>query len=60
MGCQGAGKTSLFTAILGQGKGTKGFSFEIMHPFMDAQQGIVGGLCYSDPGGVNLQVILEH
>ncbi|MQL83554.1 hypothetical protein Taro_016054, partial [Colocasia esculenta] len=55
LGLEGAGKTSLFTAILGQGRKTDGFTSVSVHPQKDTQEGIVGGLCYSDSAGVNLQ-----
>ncbi|KAF8402168.1 hypothetical protein HHK36_013120 [Tetracentron sinense] len=55
VGLEGAGKTSLFNAILGRGRLTTTTSLENMHPETNAQEGIVGGLCYSDSAGVNLQ-----
>ncbi|GLT64825.1 hypothetical protein SLA2020_372940 [Shorea laevis] len=55
LGFEGAGKTSLFKAILGQGKLTTLTDIENLHLDADIQEGIAGGLCYSDSTGVNLQ-----
>lgn len=57
-GYQGAGKTSLFNAIFGQGKLTHITNTENLQVESDFQEGIAGGLCYCDSPGVNLQVIL--
>lgn len=54
---QGAGKTSLFKAILAQGRMTTISNIETQLPESDAQEGIAGGLCYCDSTGVNLQVL---
>ncbi|KAL5702941.1 hypothetical protein ACHQM5_028098 [Ranunculus cassubicifolius] len=54
VGLEGAGKTSLFNAILGQGKPTT-ISFEALHPEIDCQEGTTGGLCFLDSAGINLQ-----
>ncbi|KAK4845717.1 hypothetical protein QYF36_008284 [Acer negundo] len=55
LGLEGAGKTSLFKAILGQGKLTTITNMENLHVEADVQEGIVGGVCYSDSASVNLQ-----
>ncbi|OMO60027.1 Lipase, class 3 [Corchorus capsularis] len=55
LGLEGAGKTSLFKAILGQGKLTAVSNIENPQVEPDFQDGIAGGLCYSDSPGVNLQ-----
>lgn len=54
---QGAGKTSLLKAILSQGRLTATTNIENLMTDGDVQEGIVGGLCYSDSTGVNLQVL---
>lgn len=53
---EGAGKTSLFKAILNEGGLTGTTGIETLHLEADDQDGIAGGLCYSDSAGVNLQV----
>ncbi|XP_077226718.1 lipase class 3 family protein [Tasmannia lanceolata] len=55
VGLEGAGKTSLFNAILGKCRLATPISLETMYPDMNAQEGIAGGLCYIDSVGVNLQ-----
>lgn len=55
---KGAGKTSLLKAILTQGKLTTIPNNESMLLEADVQEGIAGGLCYSDSAGINLQVCL--
>lgn len=55
---QGAGKTSLFKAILSKGKKYTASAGESLQPEADTKEGIVGGLCYMDSAGVNLQVCL--
>ncbi|KAI7982539.1 Protein EDS1B [Camellia lanceoleosa] len=52
VGLEGAGKTSLLKAILGQSRHA---NIENLHMDIDVQEGIAGGLCYSDSTGVNLQ-----
>ncbi|PIA35853.1 hypothetical protein AQUCO_03400030v1 [Aquilegia coerulea] len=54
VGLEGAGKTSLFNAILGQGRLTT-INLENSCPEIDCQEGISGGLCFLDSAGVNLQ-----
>ncbi|MBA0560463.1 hypothetical protein Golob_017358, partial [Gossypium lobatum] len=54
LGLEGAGKTSLFKAILGQGKLSAITNIENLQE-ADFRDGIAGGLCYSDSPGVNLQ-----
>lgn len=54
VGLEGAGKTSLYKAILGQG-GFTPTSIENLQMDVDNQEGIGGGLLYSDSTGVNLQ-----
>ncbi|XP_007049623.2 PREDICTED: uncharacterized protein LOC18612656 [Theobroma cacao] len=55
LGLEGAGKTSLFKAILGQGKLITISNIENLQVEADFLDGIAGGLCYSDSPGVNLQ-----
>ncbi|XP_039005727.1 uncharacterized protein LOC120133147 isoform X1 [Hibiscus syriacus] len=55
LGLEGAGKTSLFKAILGQGKLTTIANIENLQVEADFRDGIAGGLCYTDSPGVNLQ-----
>ncbi|XP_057964023.1 uncharacterized protein LOC131155113 [Malania oleifera] len=55
VGLEGAGKTSLFKAILGQGRPINASDVENLCPEDLVQEGIAGGLCYSDSAGVNLQ-----
>ncbi|XVF81267.1 hypothetical protein PTKIN_Ptkin15bG0142300 [Pterospermum kingtungense] len=55
LGLEGAGKTSLFKAILRQGKLTAITNIENLQVEADFQNGIAGGLGYSDSPGVNLQ-----
>lgn len=55
IGLEGAGKTSLLKAILGQGKTASNTSLDTMCMDFDVQEGIAGGLCYSDSASVNLQ-----
>ncbi|KAJ4825059.1 hypothetical protein Tsubulata_034668 [Turnera subulata] len=55
LGLEGAGKTSLLKAITGHGRATTNNNFENMHMDPDIQEGIAGGICYSDSIGVNLQ-----
>ncbi|XP_031404474.1 uncharacterized protein LOC116213599 isoform X2 [Punica granatum] len=55
IGLEGAGKTSLFKAIMGQGKIPVIANIESLFPDSDVQEGIAGGVCYSDSLGVNLQ-----
>lgn len=55
LGLEGAGKTCLFKAIMGQGRPNNINNFENLHMEADVQEGIAGGICYSDSFGVNLQ-----
>ncbi|KAK9281765.1 hypothetical protein L1049_004670 [Liquidambar formosana] len=55
VGLEGAGKSSLFRAILGQGRLTTTIDIENLLQETDVQEGIAGGLCYSDSAGINLQ-----
>ncbi|KAH1130860.1 hypothetical protein J1N35_002238 [Gossypium stocksii] len=55
LGLEGAGKTSLFNAILGKGQLTHITNTENLQVESDFQEGIAGGLCYCDSPGVNLQ-----
>lgn len=57
LGFEGAGKSSLFKAILNQGRYRNNAGLERMQPEEDAQEGVVGGVCYLDSAGVNLQEI---
>lgn len=55
VGLEGAGKSSLFKAILDQGTQRNKVSFESVYPEVDSQEAMEGGLCYLDSPGVNLQ-----
>ncbi|KAG2669700.1 hypothetical protein I3760_14G045200 [Carya illinoinensis] len=55
LGLEGAGKTALLKAILRQRKVHTISNNESMLPEADVQEGIVGGLCYCDTAGINLQ-----
>ncbi|VFR00503.1 unnamed protein product [Cuscuta campestris] len=55
IGLEGAGKTSLLKAILNQGRSMPSGCAENLHMDADVQEGLIGGLCYSDSSGVNLQ-----
>lgn len=55
LGLEGAGKTSLFKAILSQGRLTNISNIENLLPETDVQEGISRGLCFCDSAGVNLQ-----
>lgn len=57
---QGAGKTSLLKAILDQGKTASNTSLDTLRMDFDVQEGLAGGLCYSDSLSVNLQVSLNQ
>lgn len=56
LSAQGAGKTSLFRAILGQSMLSSMTHVENLQIQSDVQECIIGGVCYSDTVGVNLQV----
>lgn len=58
IGLEGSGKTSLLKAILDRGRRAHTKSIENLNADDDVQEGIAGGLCYSDSTGVNLQVPL--
>ncbi|XP_010524652.1 PREDICTED: uncharacterized protein LOC104802652 [Tarenaya hassleriana] len=55
LGLEGAGKTSLFRAMLGQSMLNSMTHVENLQVQSDIQEGIVGGVCYIDTLGVNLQ-----
>ncbi|ESQ49294.1 hypothetical protein EUTSA_v10019992mg [Eutrema salsugineum] len=55
LGLEGAGKTSLFRGILGQSMLSSMTHVENLQIQSDVQECIVGGVCYSDTVGVNLQ-----
>ncbi|XP_052211530.1 uncharacterized protein LOC127814214 isoform X2 [Diospyros lotus] len=55
VGLEGAGKTSLLKAILGQDRLIASANIEHLHMDAEVQEGISGGLCYSDSSGINLQ-----
>ncbi|XP_004290146.1 PREDICTED: uncharacterized protein LOC101300300 [Fragaria vesca subsp. vesca] len=55
LGLEGAGKTSLFKAILSQGRITNISHIENLLPEADVQEGISGGLWFCDSAGINLQ-----
>ncbi|XP_021907266.1 LOW QUALITY PROTEIN: uncharacterized protein LOC110821655 [Carica papaya] len=60
LGLEGAGKTSLFRAILGQGKLTTMTNTENLQLETDVHEGITGGICYTDAAGVNLQELITE
>ncbi|KAK9141061.1 hypothetical protein Scep_010742 [Stephania cephalantha] len=60
VGLQGAGKTSLFNAIMSQGRQNTTISLDSMLSETSLQEGIASGVCYSDSSGVNLQVFFEN
>ncbi|KAF6165467.1 hypothetical protein GIB67_028026 [Kingdonia uniflora] len=55
VGIEGAGKTSLYNAILGRARLTSTMIADSMQKEPENQEGIAGGLCFSDTAGVNLQ-----
>ncbi|XP_010241772.1 PREDICTED: uncharacterized protein LOC104586294 isoform X2 [Nelumbo nucifera] len=55
VGLEGAGKTSLFNAIMGRGNPTSTINLELVRSDTYTQEGISGGLCYTDSASVNLQ-----
>lgn len=55
LGLEGAGKTSLFSALLGQARGIHNSRCERILPDNDWQEGVARGICFIDPVGVNLQ-----
>ncbi|KAI7748097.1 hypothetical protein M8C21_026107 [Ambrosia artemisiifolia] len=55
VGLEGAGKTSLLKAILDQGRVNISTSVENFSMDVDIQEGIAGGLCFTDSAGINLQ-----
>ncbi|KAI3801177.1 hypothetical protein L1987_29281 [Smallanthus sonchifolius] len=55
VGLEGAGKTSLLKAILDQGRVNVSTNVENFPMDVDVQEGIAGGLCFTDSAGVNLQ-----
>jgi hypothetical protein len=55
LGFEGAGKTSLYFALLGTGGTTISNSNGGVLPDMDWREGVVGGVSYVDAPGVNLQ-----
>eukprot|EP00897_Mesotaenium_endlicherianum_P004946 jgi/Mesen1/447/ME000101S10674 len=55
LGLEGAGKTSLYCALLGEGGATTGSIDGGVLPDMDWREGVEGGVGYIDAAGVNLQ-----
>ncbi|KAL4192790.1 hypothetical protein AMTRI_Chr06g173710 [Amborella trichopoda] len=55
LGLEGAGKTSLYNAIMAQSRTSTAFDPQSVHAIMDPQEGMAGGLYYADSAGVNLQ-----
>lgn len=55
LGFEGAGKTSLFRALLAQGRQRNNANFDIIHADVGSPEGVVGGIRYLDSVGVNLQ-----
>lgn len=55
VGLEGAGKSSLLKAILDQGRVNISATVENFSMDIDIQEGVAGGLCFTDSAGVNLQ-----
>jgi len=55
VGLEGAGKTSLFSALLGQVRGIPSSRYQRIPPDTEWQEGVARGICFIDPAGVNLQ-----
>lgn len=55
---QGAGKTSLLSALIKQGKPRNKAGQENIHPELNSQEVMADGISYFDSPGVNLQVSL--
>ncbi|KAI5077717.1 hypothetical protein GOP47_0007541 [Adiantum capillus-veneris] len=55
LGLEGAGKTSLYYALLGQGRGTMFSTSDGLFPDVDRREGVAEGIAFIDPAGVNLQ-----
>lgn len=55
VGLEGAGKTTLLKAILNQSKNGDLIGGEDPLPEPEVEEGIAGGVCYTDSKGVNLQ-----
>ncbi|CAL9100147.1 unnamed protein product [Musa textilis] len=55
LGFEGAGKTSLFRALLAQGRQRNNAKFDFIHADVGSPEGVVGGIRYLDSVGVNLQ-----
>ncbi|KAL3682223.1 hypothetical protein R1sor_000245 [Riccia sorocarpa] len=55
LGVEGAGKTSLYCALLGMEGSTLSLSDGGVLPDMDWREGVAGGVSYIDAAGVNMQ-----
>ncbi|RRT76723.1 hypothetical protein B296_00013479 [Ensete ventricosum] len=55
---QGAGKTSLFRALLSQGRQRNNANFDIIHADVGSPEVVAGGIRYLDSAGVNLQHVI--
>lgn len=55
LGLEGAGKTSLYRALLGRVREMTNFSYEDILPETNYQEDIAGGISFIDSAGVNLQ-----
>lgn len=55
LGLEGAGKTSLYYALLGQGRGTLFSTSDGIFPDVERREGVAEGVAFIDPAGVNLQ-----
>ena len=53
---QGAGKTSLYYALLGQSWATMFNTSDGLFPDVNRREGVAEGVAFVDPAGVNLQV----
>ncbi|KAH7286299.1 hypothetical protein KP509_33G068100 [Ceratopteris richardii] len=55
LGLEGAGKTSLYHALVGQGLGTMFSRNDGVFPDVDRREGVAQGIIFIDPAGVSLQ-----
>ena len=56
---QGAGKTSLYYALLGQSWATMFNTSDGLFPDVNRREGVAEGVAFVDPAGVNLQVCYD-
>ncbi|XP_042438568.1 uncharacterized protein LOC122024090 isoform X1 [Zingiber officinale] len=60
LGLEGAGKTSLFRALLDLSRQRNRANLDIVYSDMDAHKVVEGGVCYLDSVGVNLQALQKE